>query len=85
MSYQTDALFETGNNYSEIPPYAMNANAATFQDILLTGISGAAVNALNIASGAAPTVTQQIQVQQHSNLMSLLFLGGLLYLLVGAK
>ena len=81
---QSNALFGDDSNYSQIPAQAMNPGAQNFTDVLLSGIAGAAINAANIATGVAPSATQQIQVQ-NQNFLALLIIGAVFFALYEHK
>lgn len=74
MTYQTDAL-GLDTSAGTLPPDALNSGASSFTDVLLNGIAGAAVNALNVGSGASITAQQAVQVQQHNQFVFLVVAG----------
>jgi len=85
MSYESDALFGPGETAGTLDSSTLNAGAVNPGDLFITGIANAAMNALNIASGAQPTAQQQIQLAQHSEFQTLVFLGVMAWLFMGKK
>lgn len=84
MTYQTDAL-GLDTSAGTLPPDALNPGASSFTDVLLNGIAGAAVNALNVGTGASITAQQAVQVQQHNQFVFLVVVGLVLVAVLDKK
>jgi hypothetical protein len=85
VSYQSDAFYGPGDPGGSLPYSMLNSDAQQPGDIFLTGIAGAAINAINMATGAQPTAVQTLQYNQANSMQLLLVVGIVVWLMAGKK
>lgn len=83
MDYENDAIYGPGSSDGSLPPYMLNTSVGQPGDLFFTGIANAALNAINMATGAQPTAVQQMQANQSSHLQTVILIGLAIWMFAG--